>query len=617
MALNYQQIFTAIIKADTSNAVTELRKVDGAVTKTTTGATSKFQSFTSAAKANVGAFALGASAAVGAFAIKSIASFQNTALGAGKLRDALGVTAEEASRLQEVADDLGIGVGALESTMGRMNRTAAQTPDKFAAIGAELAKNEDGTTNVTETFLSTVDALNQIPDATVRAQASQEIFGRSWQDIAELVAAGGDSVRESLASVEAGKIVDDAEIERARKFRDTLDNLKGVAEELAIEVGGALVDALDDMAPALQATAEAAGLAVRALGGLFGIAENVGSSIGHALSPWNREVRMSNNLTSLAFQITEAAAASFDKELLKGKHSFQEVRQAALDHGQTMEAANIIALEWKATQDELGRTIHGLTQAETYTVEATEELKHITELTTAVMDEYGRKAHFAADEMNNLRNDYSKLRDELSNRSDFLGIAGAFDDIQTAAEEAYIAAVSGADDSEQKNRDWELSILSAKDQVLAYGESIEGLPERTTTDIIALIDAGKLDEAERRLNNLSRPRDVAIKPFVINTGGGRVRVDEFGNVRGFDDGGVVPGPRGAPQLAMVHGGETILPTHKANMPSTGSVSGVTLNISPGAIIVNGNVSPDAVVDSLVKHVRQNGPGGLRDVLRVA
>lgn len=35
-----------------------------------------------------------------------------------------------------------------------------------------------------------------------------------------------------------------------------------------------------------------------------------------------------------------------------------------------------------------------------------------------------------------------------------------------------------------------------------------------------------------------------------------------GDFLGFDTGGVVPGPRGAPQLAMVHGGETILPTHK-------------------------------------------------------
>lgn len=32
----------------------------------------------------------------------------------------------------------------------------------------------------------------------------------------------------------------------------------------------------------------------------------------------------------------------------------------------------------------------------------------------------------------------------------------------------------------------------------------------------------------------------------------------------FDTGGVVPGPKGSAQLALVHGGETILPTHKAS-----------------------------------------------------
>jgi len=34
------------------------------------------------------------------------------------------------------------------------------------------------------------------------------------------------------------------------------------------------------------------------------------------------------------------------------------------------------------------------------------------------------------------------------------------------------------------------------------------------------------------------------------------------SILGFDDGGVVPGPTGAPRLVLAHAGETILPTHK-------------------------------------------------------
>jgi TP901 family phage tail tape measure protein len=55
----------------------------------------------------------------------------------------------------------------------------------------------------------------------------------------------------------------------------------------------------------------------------------------------------------------------------------------------------------------------------------------------------------------------------------------------------------------------------------------------------------------------------------------------------FEKGGIVPGPIGAPQLAMVHGGETILPTHKTgslaqninnNFSLEGLFAGATINM---------------------------------------
>jgi hypothetical protein len=611
MALNYSQVFTAIIKADTSNAVTQLRKVDGAVDKTTTGATSKFQAFSSAVKANVGAMALGASAAVVAFGVKSVAAFQETALGAGKLRDALGVTAEEASRLQEVAGDLGIGVEALESTIGRMNREASKSPERFAAIGAELEKNVDGTTNVTETFLSTVDALNRIPDATQRAQAAQEIFGRSWQDIAELVAVGGDGVRAALDAVEGGKIIDDSEVERARKFRDTLDNLKGVAEELSVEIGGALVDALEDAAPALQAMADAAGIGIRALGGLFGAAETIGTTLGHVFSPWNAGAREANAAIADAFNDSERAAAEFDPTLLKLAGSFEEARAKAVEFGLSEHAANLVALEWKATTEAAGESVQGMAEAQSYAADTGRELKLITELGDAAMEAFGNKAHFAADEMNNLRNDYSKLKGELSDRQAFLDIAAGFDEIEAAAKEAFESTDPAV--AEANARRFEGAVLSQKQRVIEFGEKIEGLPERTTTDIIALIDNGKLDEAERRLNNLSRRRDVAFTPRVI--GGTTLSMDEFGNVHGAT-GGIVTKPTMA--LIGESGPEAVVPLNRTpgSSPLPGGLGGgsVTFNV---AVTVHGAVSGNDVVDAFAKHVRQNGPGGLRDLLRVS
>lgn len=57
--------------------------------------------------------------------------------------------------------------------------------------------------------------------------------------------------------------------------------------------------------------------------------------------------------------------------------------------------------------------------------------------------------------------------------------------------------------------------------------------------------------------------------IVSPLGSGAIKgVGEALHLPGFDTGGVVPGRIGAPMLAVVHGGETVLPTHKD--PSAGA-----------------------------------------------
>lgn len=66
---------------------------------------------------------------------------------------------------------------------------------------------------------------------------------------------------------------------------------------------------------------------------------------------------------------------------------------------------------------------------------------------------------------------------------------------------------------------------------------------------------------------------------------------------GFDAGGVVPGPRGAPQLALVHGGETIMPTHKTEQRQQ---SGGTATIN---LVVDGKTLASIVSPYLLSDQR--------------
>ena len=106
-----------------------------------------------------------------------------------------------------------------------------------------------------------------------------------------------------------------------------------------------------------------------------------------------------------------------------------------------------------------------------------------------------------------------------------------------------------------------------------------GLPETARRTWQAVQDAvGRAaDWIVRKLRSLRDSALDALGPIgdVLEFGGGVVS-----GILGFDSGGVVPGPIGAPRLVLAHGGETILPTHKRNMAELGAGgAGTVVNLS--------------------------------------
>jgi hypothetical protein len=79
----------------------------------------------------------------------------------------------------------------------------------------------------------------------------------------------------------------------------------------------------------------------------------------------------------------------------------------------------------------------------------------------------------------------------------------------------------------------------------------------------------------------------------------------------FDTGGVVPGPIGQPGLAIVHGGETVLPTHKANWQGSG---GNTIRHEIDLINVPATVDGASLERTLVEML--NAPAVKRKIDRV-
>lgn len=223
------------------------------------GVTGKFKASAGKAfgaiKANAAEFAAAAGAALVAFGASSIKAFQDTALEASKLSDALGISVEDASRLMEVAGDLGVDMGALQGAMQRFNKEIGAGRVDLKQFGTDIVYAKDGSVDAVQSFIEAATAVGAIPDPTKRAQEAQRLFGKSYGEIAELMEMDAKDLRAALADVSDAKVIDSEEEQKAKDMRAAMDNLKDAVEDVQLQFGEMLVE----MGPTILAMAESIG----------------------------------------------------------------------------------------------------------------------------------------------------------------------------------------------------------------------------------------------------------------------------------------------------------------------------------------------------------------------
>ncbi len=249
MAINIP-IITSLEDTGIKNAKAAFNDFKSAVGKAE-GGMGKFKAGANVAldsvKANAGNLALAGGAALVGFAAQGIKAFQDLALAAGKFADATGLSVQDASRYIEVAGDLSIPVDAVEGAIGRLNKTIGADPDKVRNLGIDLVYLKDGSVDVNETFLNTIDRLKKIKDPAEKARVAAQLLGKGWQSMAELIELGADDLKKSLNGVSDQQVIDPKELKRAKEFRDTMDDFGDTAKQLSIALGEFLVPILGDI----------------------------------------------------------------------------------------------------------------------------------------------------------------------------------------------------------------------------------------------------------------------------------------------------------------------------------------------------------------------------------
>lgn len=151
-------------------------------------------------------------------------------------------------------------------------------------------------------------------------------------------------------------------------------------------------------------------------------------------------------------------------------------------------------------------------------------------------DDAAQAADEFTTEISELESAFADLRGEMSDRSAYLDVQDSFDDLKTKGQEAWDAAATGAEDAESAARDFERAQMDAKNEVIDYATEIGNVPAETVSDIIALIDEGKLAEAQEALDGLERARTASV---TVNLSQGTGWGNAMGVIRAVDSGGPI------------------------------------------------------------------------------
>ena len=349
-----REVLELLIKGDASSAVAALDKTSAAAAKTA----AKTGAAADASKASMlkfGAAAAGGALVVGAALFKMATSFEDLALRSHEFGIATGVGTEAASRFIQVAKELNIESGTLETALGKMNKTLGTSTKAFDAAGIAIAKNADGTTNVTDTFLNVVDKLNGMNDATEKAALAAKIFGRGWQGAAALIGESSAKIREDLAKVNSGQVITDSEFTKAKAFHDSMDQLHNALVKVAMELGQDVLPAFKGLADILTSIAPLLAAVGKTVGAVFSVPGKIKQLFHETLSD-----TFSGHIVGQFALIRDAAGnvvhpvRDMAKAIADGTATAEELKAAAKEAADAIWSTNVAATIAAQNTDTLG-----------------------------------------------------------------------------------------------------------------------------------------------------------------------------------------------------------------------------------------------------------------------
>lgn len=572
---------------------TEIKNTDGAFGKMKVAGSGAMQQI----KANAGEMALAAGAALVGFGAKAVGAFTDSAIAAGQFADATGLSTEQASQWISVADDLGLNADTVQKAFLRLNKEIGEGGGLAEEYGLKLQRTANGTADVNATMLEAIEVIGGIKDPTERAAAAQEIFGRSYAEVAEIVLGDSDKIKAALESTSDAQIFDEDEVRKAREYRRVMDEFNDMLTDLTMTIG-------EGLTPALSDAVDNATKLTRGLESIPGGANAIGNGLTLLTGGFQGLTKslMESNEETDEYEYQSGRAAGRSREFAR------EARDAADAAGETGDEVETAAEKLSEYRNNTNDAMAAMEGAYDAGVDV-----------NAMFAEQQEAAEEAAGGVDEVSDSFERLKGEMD-------IRDAWDDVVEGAEE-FADKVQAAKDAEDEfgkesretaaaNREMEASLRNRVRAIIDYVTQADNIPAEKVTDIQALLDQGSIDAAEAELAKLERQRTTVITARTIIA---NAPSSDFGYrpqiTQGNRNSGQRVGATGGLVLQRTDnvtlgeaGPEAVIPLDKApgNKPlGDFALGGPQIVMAPGAIQITAIGSPTPELERLVSRAIQD------------
>ncbi len=216
-------------------------------------------------------------------AMSVVAMIKSSIDAADKLNDLSKTTripVEQLAGLKMASQQSGTDIEAVAKSVNKLSQNMGLNAEKYAALGIN-------STDKLEAYKQFADVFNNIADVHQRDAFAAAALGKSWAEVAPLLAEGGNRIGELVAQGEQLSGITGGMANQADQFNDRMVVLKAAAEGVGNRLAITLLPALNSMSATMLDVAtneESMGQATAVLTGTIQTLASAGLGAAHVFS---------------------------------------------------------------------------------------------------------------------------------------------------------------------------------------------------------------------------------------------------------------------------------------------------------------------------------------------